>query len=174
MGGIRVLCFYGANNPCSLVLSNITKWALCCWDFTTRICPLKLVSCNGNDVGQYIGQYTTASAYKMLSEGGIRFQAHTAIWKSWALLLCKVFMWLTIQYRLWTSDRRLRHGLQDETSPCFLCEQEEDIVDHLLLQCAFARHVWYLCFFKVDIDLGLATNEHDSFSPGQASRLVDK
>ena len=43
-----------------------------------------------------VGEYTAGSAYKMLWEGGIRFQAHVAIWKSWAPLSCKIFMWLAI------------------------------------------------------------------------------
>ena len=36
------------------------------------------------------------------------------VWRSWAPLKCKIFAWLAMQYRLWTSDRRARHGLQDE------------------------------------------------------------
>lgn len=94
------------------------------------------------------GSYTAASAYKMMCEGGIKFQSATAIWKCKAPLTCQIFMWLALQHRLWTSDRRARHGLQDTTSPCFLCEQEEDTVDHILLQCVFARQVWYICFVK--------------------------
>ncbi|XBI06650.1 hypothetical protein VPH35_134643 [Triticum aestivum] len=100
-------------------------------------------------------KYTAASAYKMFCEGGIWFQSYRGIWKSWAPLSCKIFMWLAVQYRVWTSDRRLRHGLQEETSPCYFCDQEEDTVDHLLLQCVFARHVWYLCFAKVGVELAL-------------------
>ena len=49
-----------------------------------------------------VGEYTSASAYKMLWEGGIRFQPTVAIWKSWAPLSCKIFMCLAVQYRLWT------------------------------------------------------------------------
>lgn len=55
-------------------------------------------------------------------------------------------------YRLWTSDRRLRHGLQDESCPCFLCDEDEDTVDHLLMKCIYARQVWYLCFRKARIN----------------------
>lgn len=87
------------------------------------------------------GVYTTALAYKMMCEGGVRFLCAGAIWKCWTPLSCKLFMWLALQYRLWTSDRRMRHGLQAQTLPCFLCDQEEDTVDHILLQCVFAQQV---------------------------------
>jgi hypothetical protein len=42
-------------------------------------------------------------------------------------------------------DRRLRHGLQNHTSPCSVCGQEEDAKEHILIQCIFARGVWQKC-----------------------------
>lgn len=33
----------------------------------------------------------------------------------------ELFCWLALRYRLWTSDRRHRHGLQDAPDPCFTC-----------------------------------------------------
>ena len=108
------------------------------------------------------GKYTASLAYKMMCIGGIRFQHYAAIWKCWAPLVCKLFMWLAIQYRLWTSDRRWRHGLQEERSPCFLCDQKEDTVDHILLQCVFARQVWYMCFDRMGIDMALCPSTQDS------------
>lgn len=58
-----------------------------------------------------LGAYTSASTYAMLWEGSIRFAPAKAIWKCWAPLSCRLFMWLATQYRLWTADRRFRHGL---------------------------------------------------------------
>ena len=85
------------------------------------------------------GTYSASSAYAMMCDGGIGFQLADAIWKSGAPLSCKLFMWLAGQYRVWTSDRRVWHGHQDTISPCFLCEQEQDTVDHILTQCVYAR-----------------------------------
>ena len=62
-------------------------------------------------------------------------------------------MWLALQRRLWTSDRRLRHGLQDATSVCFLYDQEEDSVNHIMLQCVYSRQVWFQCFRWAKIDM---------------------
>jgi hypothetical protein len=33
----------------------------------------------------------------------------------------KIFMCLTSRYRLWTTDRRVGHGFQDDMAPCFTC-----------------------------------------------------
>jgi hypothetical protein len=44
---------------------------------------------------------------------------------------------------LWTTKRRARHGLQAQANTCYLCLQEVDSVDHILLQCCFAREVWF-------------------------------
>lgn len=99
------------------------------------------------------GRYTTKSAYKRLCMGLVRSPMATCIWRSWAPLKCKIFAWLTVQYRLWASDKRARHGLQDEPSPCYTCLQEEDNVDHILTQCGYAREVWHRCFEALHINI---------------------
>jgi hypothetical protein len=49
---------------------------------------------------------------------------------------------LALKYRLWTSDRRARHGLQEHPDACYTCLQEEDNVDHIFTLCPYARQVW--------------------------------
>ena len=75
------------------------------------------------------------------------------IWRSWAPLKCKIFAWLAGQYRLWTFDRRARHGLQDETLECYTCLREEDNVEHILVQCVYAKQVWHKCLDTLEIDI---------------------
>ena len=99
------------------------------------------------------GQYSASSAYRIMNEGPIRLGCAKGLWKCWAPLGCRLFMWLALQRRLWTSDRRLRHGLQDATSVCFLCDQEEDSVDHIMLQCVYSRQVWFQFFKWAKIDM---------------------
>ena len=55
----------------------------------------------------------------------------------------------------------MRHGLQDTISPCFLCEQEEGTVDHILIHCVYASQVWFQCFTKVEIPLELLPHGHE-------------
>ena len=84
------------------------------------------------------GQYSARSVYNMLCQGRERVPYASCIWRSWAPLKCKIHVWLTIQHRIWTSDRRARHGLQDHPSACFTCLQEEDNAEHIHLQCSYA------------------------------------
>uniref|UniRef100_A0A8R7UVP5 Reverse transcriptase zinc-binding domain-containing protein n=1 Tax=Triticum urartu TaxID=4572 RepID=A0A8R7UVP5_TRIUA len=65
------------------------------------------------------GGYTAKSTYLRLCSGTERVPYAACIWKSWALLKCKFFAWLAVQHRIWTSDRRARHGLQDAPSACY-------------------------------------------------------
>lgn len=103
------------------------------------------------------GQYTTTAAYLMINEGVVRFSCTKGLWRCWAPLSCKLFMWLTRQFRLWTSVRSLRHGLQDQRLACFPYDQEEDTVDHILLQCMYLRQIWLQCVRRAKIDMQLLT-----------------
>ncbi|XP_047075931.1 uncharacterized protein LOC124685957 [Lolium rigidum] len=91
------------------------------------------------------GTYTTSSTYRMLCQGRVRFELGTEIWSSKATPKAKLFMWLAVQHRIWTADRRMRHGLQPQSSACYVCLQEEDTAEHLLMQCVLAREVWHKC-----------------------------
>ena len=46
--------------------------------------------------------------------------------------------------------------------PCYLCEQEEDTVDHITMQCVFARQVWYSCFLRMNINTDLCPTHHST------------
>lgn len=52
------------------------------------------------------GQYSAASAYSIMNEGAIRLGCAKGLWKCWAPMACRSFMWMALQHRLWTSDRR--------------------------------------------------------------------
>ena len=109
-----------------------------------------------------LGIYTASSTYDRLNQGAVRSPTAAAIWRSWAPLKCKIFAWLAVQHRLWTSDRRARHGLQDNTSPCYTCLQEEDTVEHIVVQCVYARQVWHTCFDSLQINVH-PPNDTDTF-----------
>jgi hypothetical protein len=98
-------------------------------------------------------QYSAKDTYMALCQGSIRSATASCTWKPWAPLKCKFFIWLALQYRVWTSDRRVRHGLQDAMVPCYICLQEVDTLDHILLGCVVAREVWFRCFSLVGIQI---------------------
>lgn len=82
------------------------------------------------------GTYTAKSAYQFLFQGATTFPAADAIWRTWAPLKVKFFMWLAIRDRLWTAERRHRRGLQDNTE-CALCDQGIETSDHLFATCCY-------------------------------------
>lgn len=63
------------------------------------------------------------------------------IWKAAVPPRIKFFFWHAIHGRLWTAERRWRHGLQQDAT-CALCHQEDETANHLLVACAFSREVW--------------------------------
>ncbi|GJN00375.1 hypothetical protein PR202_ga17800 [Eleusine coracana subsp. coracana] len=86
------------------------------------------------------GQYSASSAYSAFFMGVTAFPLANQLWQSFAPMRCKFFMWLYLHRRVWTADRRLRHGLDTHvTYP--LCGSHLETIDHLLAECSYARHI---------------------------------
>ncbi|KAG0545813.1 hypothetical protein BDA96_02G394400 [Sorghum bicolor] len=77
------------------------------------------------------GTYDAASAYRAFFHGTTGLAG-----------AIKFFFSLALQKRLWTAERRWRHGLQQHAD-CLLCGQEDETCDHLLAACVFTREIWY-------------------------------
>lgn len=73
-----------------------------------------------------------------------------------------MFFWLALHRRLWTSERRWRHGLQD-CGACTFCGQELETVDHLLLGCVCSRQVWMALLFPLGLQ-GLLAGPEDELA----------
>ncbi|RVW82108.1 Transposon TX1 uncharacterized 149 kDa protein [Vitis vinifera] len=91
------------------------------------------------------GTFSVKCFYSSLSMGiNHPFPAST-IWTSWAPTRASFFGWEAAWNRLLTIDRLKRLGW-NIPNRCFLCENEEESIDHLLLFCEKARMLWYLTF----------------------------
>jgi hypothetical protein len=88
------------------------------------------------------GSYSTRETYLACFAGRTALPAAREVWCSFAPLKHKFFGWLAIQDRCWTSDRLARRGLPNHGT-CPLCELVDESIDHLLLQCPYARSVWF-------------------------------
>lgn len=88
------------------------------------------------------GRYSAKSAYSMMHAGSIVMPGYRLIWKTWAPLWVKIFLWLAMKRRHWTGDRRARHGLETR-EPCYLCDQGTETIDHIIAACPFSREVWF-------------------------------
>jgi len=91
------------------------------------------------------GSYSSKSAYSAFFVGTIKFSLWRRIWKSWAPLRCKFFIWLVVHNRCWTAGRLAKRGLP-HPEVCPLCDQAEETISHLLVGCVFARQVWVSIF----------------------------
>nr|XP_040249685.1 uncharacterized protein LOC120967149 [Aegilops tauschii subsp. strangulata] len=88
------------------------------------------------------GIYSANSCYKALFLGSTSPSAWRQIWKGWAPLSYKFFLWLASLDRCWTAERHARHGLAHDPE-CIFCSQELETIDHLLVGCVFSRITWH-------------------------------
>lgn len=88
----------------------------------------------------------------MLHAGSSPFLGHKLVWKTWAPLKIKIFLWLALRRRHWTGDRLRRHGL-DARELCYLCDQEVETIDHIIATCAFSREVWFFVLQALRLQL---------------------
>ncbi|WVZ66562.1 hypothetical protein U9M48_015765, partial [Paspalum notatum var. saurae] len=96
------------------------------------------------------GKYSAKSVYLALHHGAQEFLGHRLIWQTWLTLRVKIFLWLAFRRRLWTADRRRRHGL-DARDVSFLCDALPESIDHLLVSCSFSRPIWIAVLSKCGV-----------------------
>ena len=109
------------------------------------------------------GAYSASSAYRAFFAGSASLPGAKELWKTKAPARVKFFFWLAVHQRLWTADRRKRHGLQPHDT-CALCGQEAETCDQFLAGCVLARELW----FAVPAPLGVSV-----LVPVPDSRLID-
>lgn len=90
------------------------------------------------------GIYTAQSAYNALFLAEEAVAGARELWKTRAPNKCRFFLWLVMHGRCWTSERLHRHGLREDAS-CTFCDQVAEHLDHLFLQCAYSKEVWFKC-----------------------------
>ena len=89
------------------------------------------------------GTFSVKSFYSSLSRGiKTPFPART-IWTPWVPIRASFFGWEAAWSRLLTTDRLKRFGWSIPNR-CFLCKNEEETIDHLLLFCEKTRMLWLL------------------------------
>jgi hypothetical protein len=95
-------------------------------------------------------------------QGAIRFEPYERIWKTWAPGKCRFFLWLVAHNRCWTADRLAQCGL-DHPTRYLHCDQDSETINHLLVDCVFARDFWYSLLQKIGMQSLLPQQGEASF-----------
>jgi hypothetical protein len=93
------------------------------------------------------GQYSCSSAYQAMFLGQTALAGAKELWKVKAPNEYRLFFWLVLHDRCWTSERLHRHGLRVSASCAFCCQHDESI-HHLLLGCVYSREIWFKTLFR--------------------------
>lgn len=94
--------------------------------------------------------FSVSSAYNLFFNGSVHFEPWRRLCKSWAPSKCKIFLWLATKDKCWTSYNLIKRDLP-YPEHCVLCDQETQTIQHILVECVFAREFWFrlLSFFDL-------------------------
>lgn len=65
------------------------------------------------------------------------------LWSARVEPKCHFFMWVWLRGRILTNNNLETRGIP-HSEKCHLCDQQDETPLHLILQCPFARAVWFL------------------------------
>lgn len=108
------------------------------------------------------GSYSACSAYRLFFAGRTSLE-HKPIWKSLAPPRCRYFLWLVALNRCWTADC-LRSRGPSHPARCPLCDQCDEMIDHLLVACSESRQLWWIALSAIGHSECLPLNVHSFHS----------
>ncbi|WVZ77322.1 hypothetical protein U9M48_025203 [Paspalum notatum var. saurae] len=94
--------------------------------------------------------YSAASAYQIQFMGHTDFNLKALIWKPWGPSKCKLFAWLIIHNRVWTSDRLAARDWPHSPT-CLLCRRHPETAHHFIVGCRYSRRIWEALALWLDI-----------------------
>ncbi|GJN40630.1 hypothetical protein PR202_gb29876 [Eleusine coracana subsp. coracana] len=109
------------------------------------------------------GIFSSRSAYQAFFQGLVTFEPWRLIWKTWVQGKCRIFLWLAIRNRCWTADRLQKRGLE-HPERCVLCDQEEEMIQHILTSCVFARQFWNKILTPLGFGIAVPSHQDTIFA----------
>ena len=94
--------------------------------------------------------FSVKSMYKGVDVSPDFVFPHRIVWNPVVPPKIGVFAWEAAWGKVLTLDQLKRRGMSF-TNRCFMCEEEEETIDHLLIHCKFAKMLWDLFLSIVGI-----------------------
>ncbi|KAJ1688151.1 hypothetical protein LUZ63_019541 [Rhynchospora breviuscula] len=109
------------------------------------------------------GDYSAASAYRLLADPGMRSPYHKLLWKIKAPPKVQIFLWLILLDRVLTQQNLVRRNWPSITS-CQCCSEgcmETSV--HLFVHCNFAKQIWTQLQIRFNLPLLTFTTDLPAF-----------
>lgn len=133
---VRDLSFLVAQAPFSedMDVSTYKEWL---WVSVAELGDNKWWRLTGNST------FSVKSFYNFLNDGGLRCPNMRFFWQNSCLKKINIFNWLSWKNKILTLENlESRKCNRFPIATCVLCHSAIESVDHLFLQCSFARQVW--------------------------------
>jgi hypothetical protein len=114
-------------------------------------------------VPSHKGLFKVKSYYRVLSPTGVTTFPWKSIWRSKAPPRVAFFAWTAACGKILTVDNLRRRGMV-VVNRCWLCESDEELVDHLLLHCGAVRTLWDAFFARFGLCWVMLRSVKDLFA----------
>ena len=96
------------------------------------------------------GAFSVMSFYSSLADRRVEIFPHGIVWNSWVSSRISFFTWEATWAKIFTLDQLKKRGWRIPNR-CYLCKEEEETSDHILIHCSKAHLLWQLIFVLLGI-----------------------
>ncbi|XP_019167697.1 PREDICTED: uncharacterized protein LOC109163410 [Ipomoea nil] len=102
------------------------------------------------------GAFSVRSAFSHIAGNDEDAMDTSWVWKMRVTERCRLFLWLLMRGRLLTNMERWRKGMTEDTL-CATCGDGDETMNHVLMECSFAKDCWRRTHHPVSFQYSLVT-----------------